>query len=324
MSRDGPARTAASFSSGRPAFSVVIPAYDRERTIGRAIESALAQRRAPEEVLVVDDGSRDRTVAEVERFAGVRLVRQANGGASAARNRGVEEARHPWIAFLDSDDYWEPEHLARMESAIFDTGGQAGLYFSDMRRGPARGSERLWDVSGFRPAAPFELVVDATDWAVRPIQPMMLQASVFRRDVYRDLGGLSVGLACRHDTHLFFKACIGRPACAVSGLGTVQTDDDQSGVRVTTAFGSRSASYWEETLLLYEDVLERLPASAPRARGEIRARIAGAHLRLLRHAWQQGAPGVAASHLLRAARTSPQRVLWGRRRSRASSETASA
>src|SRR5450759_4779696 len=93
-------------------ISAVIPAFNREKTIGRAVESVLAQDFVPEEVLVVDDGSQDSTAqvaAKCDRS--VRLIKQLHSGVAAARNRGVREAKFNWIAFLDSDDYWLPGHL---------------------------------------------------------------------------------------------------------------------------------------------------------------------------------------------------------------------
>jgi glycosyltransferase involved in cell wall biosynthesis len=97
-------------------ISVVIPAYNRARSIGRAISGALAQTYENIEIVVVDDASLDDTVARVEALAHpkVRLVRHAtNMGAGAARNTGVAAARGDWIAFQDSDDDWLPEKLAR-------------------------------------------------------------------------------------------------------------------------------------------------------------------------------------------------------------------
>ncbi len=93
--------------------SVVIPAYNVEKYIGRAIDSVLAQTRRPDEIIVVDDGSTDNT-AEVIRSYGskVHCIRQENGGASVARNTGIEEAKSEWIAFLDADDEWLPDKLS--------------------------------------------------------------------------------------------------------------------------------------------------------------------------------------------------------------------
>jgi len=92
--------------------SVVIPAYNAARFIEDSIKSVLSQTYKPLEIIVVDDGSRDETRTVVERYSGdVRYLYQDNAGPSAARNHGVREAKGEWIAFLDSDDCWEPDHL---------------------------------------------------------------------------------------------------------------------------------------------------------------------------------------------------------------------
>jgi len=97
-----------------PLVSVVMPAYNAERHIGEALESVLAQTYAPIEIVVVDDGSSDATAEAVRRFGPrVRFTAQTNAGAGAARNRGVAMASGRYIAFLDADDSWPPEKLAR-------------------------------------------------------------------------------------------------------------------------------------------------------------------------------------------------------------------
>ena len=94
------------------AVSVIIPTYNRAHLIGRAIDSALAQTRANDEIIVVDDGSTDATGSVVAAYADrVRYVRTRNCGAGAARNRGIREASRDLVAFLDSDDEWMPGKL---------------------------------------------------------------------------------------------------------------------------------------------------------------------------------------------------------------------
>ncbi|HTH17183.1 MAG TPA: glycosyltransferase family 2 protein [Magnetospirillum sp.] len=99
--------------------SVVMPAYNVAATVGRALASIAAQTLRPREVLVVDDGSSDGTAEAVAAMAGrmngvrLRLFRQPNQGAGAARNRALAAAEGEWIAFLDSDDEWLPAKLER-------------------------------------------------------------------------------------------------------------------------------------------------------------------------------------------------------------------
>jgi glycosyltransferase involved in cell wall biosynthesis len=97
-----------------PAVSVVIPAFNAAWCVGKAIESVLSQDCEDREIIVVDDGSTDDTAAVLARYAGaIRVIAQANGGMSNARNAGIRAARGEFLAFLDSDDWWLPGKLSR-------------------------------------------------------------------------------------------------------------------------------------------------------------------------------------------------------------------
>lgn len=103
-----------------PRVSCIVPVFNGEAYLGEAIESALAQTGAALEIVVVDDGSTDATAAVARSYGDpVRYVRQANSGPAAARNRGIEEARGALLAFLDADDLWVPDRLAR-QAAVLD------------------------------------------------------------------------------------------------------------------------------------------------------------------------------------------------------------
>ncbi|WP_375467468.1 glycosyltransferase family 2 protein [uncultured Nostoc sp.] len=100
-----------------PKVSVIIPAYNTEAYIAKAIESALEQTLTDIEVIVVDDGSSDKTVEVVKSFTDQRLkviVNQQNLGVSGARNRALRAAQGEWIAVLDSDDWYAPERLEKL------------------------------------------------------------------------------------------------------------------------------------------------------------------------------------------------------------------
>jgi hypothetical protein len=99
--------------------SVIVAVYNGERFVADALASILGQTAPPDEVLVVDDGSTDGTGAMVARFPGVRCLRlDANGGQAAALNRGVASTRGAYLAFLDADDVWASDKLARQLAAF--------------------------------------------------------------------------------------------------------------------------------------------------------------------------------------------------------------
>ena len=108
-----------------PTVSVVIPAFNAQRTIMRAIESVTAQTFHDYEIIVVDDGSSDHTSRVLEQ-AGLteqknfHLLRQENQGPAIARNTGIAKATGQYISFLDRDDCWMPHHLSRSVQLLFN------------------------------------------------------------------------------------------------------------------------------------------------------------------------------------------------------------
>jgi glycosyltransferase involved in cell wall biosynthesis len=104
-------------SSGAPLVSVVVPCYNTERYIGEAIDSIIAQVCESIQIVVIDDGSTDRSMEIVRGFGDrVEYRSQLNAGISAARNTGIAIARGRYLAFLDADDVWTPTSLnARLD-----------------------------------------------------------------------------------------------------------------------------------------------------------------------------------------------------------------
>ncbi|VAW79154.1 hypothetical protein MNBD_GAMMA15-200 [hydrothermal vent metagenome] len=111
--------------------SVVIPTYNRARLLTAAIDSALAQDYPATEILVIDDGSTDHTADLVAGYGEkVRYFQQANRGAGAARNFGIQQARGEFIAFLDSDDMWRPDKLT-LQVSIMNARPDVAMLFSE-------------------------------------------------------------------------------------------------------------------------------------------------------------------------------------------------
>jgi glycosyltransferase involved in cell wall biosynthesis len=110
-----------------PLVSVIIPTYNREKIITRAIDSVFAQTYQDFEIIVLDDGSQDNTKAVVEGYGTkVHYFYQNNKGIAGARNAGMHQAAGEYIAFLDSDDYWLPGKLER-QMALFSEHPEYGM-----------------------------------------------------------------------------------------------------------------------------------------------------------------------------------------------------
>jgi len=113
--------------------SVVIPVHDQASYIGEALASVYAQDVHALDVIVVDDGSTDDSLATAQaRFPAIRAIRQDNAGIGAARNRGVEAARGEYLAFLDADDRWPAGSLSRLLAALAELTGPA-MAFGHLR-----------------------------------------------------------------------------------------------------------------------------------------------------------------------------------------------
>ncbi|MGA9115923.1 MAG: glycosyltransferase family 2 protein [Bacteroidota bacterium] len=281
-------------------ISAVIPTYNRARTVVRAVQSALAQTRPPDEIIVVDDGSRDETASVLEEFAPrIRLIRQENAGASAARNRGVREAAGDWIAFLDSDDLWEGRHLERMAAAIGGTGGRARFYFADCLRPPERGGGGLWEFCGLRVEGAWRLEEDASAWVMMDWQPMLLQGSVFSRSAYLAAGGLLPSVRIRHDNHIFLKLGLGGCACAVAGFGVRQTYDGGQDDHLSLPSGKNMLPFWMDTAIFNRDLLRTVASLPPRHRRVLKRRLAESYRTLSRIARRRRDIPRSAGYLLR-------------------------
>lgn len=116
-------------------ISVVIPLFNKEKHIQRAITSVLGQTHQDFELVIVDDGSTDGSyeAANAIKDPRMRFIRQENKGVSVARNRGVAEAKYDWVAFLDADDEWLPEFLEKISELISQFPG-CGMYGSSHYR----------------------------------------------------------------------------------------------------------------------------------------------------------------------------------------------
>jgi glycosyltransferase involved in cell wall biosynthesis len=196
-----------SAATGR--VSVIMPCYNGERFIADAIRSFLAQTYANKELIVVDDGSTDRSAEIVAGFGNaVKLISQPNEGPSAARNRGLHAAKGEFIAFLDADDWWAPNFLEAMVSAL--AGSDAVLAYCGWQNVLADGSTRPPFVPPDyeTPDKRVNLLSNASLW---PIHGMLT-----RRADLLALGGFDERLLMCEDYDLWLRLTFTRPIVRVA------------------------------------------------------------------------------------------------------------
>jgi glycosyltransferase involved in cell wall biosynthesis len=183
-------------------ISVIIPCFNAQATIGETIASVLKQSERGSEILVVDDGSSDNSLAIARGFGpGVRVVTGPNRGVSAARNRGIAETGGEWIIFLDADDVLLPETLARRSATA--AARDADVVICDWQdlvaegkslvEGPVRsvGLEKL--------AADSEVACAAHLWVASA-------ALMYRRSLVDKIGGFRADLPIIQDARFLFDA----------------------------------------------------------------------------------------------------------------------
>lgn len=227
-------------------FTCVIPAYNREKTLGAAIESVLNQTRKPDEVIVIDDGSVDRTVAIAKSYGKqVRVISQSNGGASKARNRGAREAQSEWIAWLDSDDVWYPHYIENVEKAMLATDASAMLYFSNMKLDSEQfRSDRLWDPLDLNFGNELYLLIEnPRAFALKYHFMAMLQSSVMSREAFENLNGFDAALSVHEDLHLFLMFFLHYPVCAVNQLAGEMGEGEENRLSNTKKLRKHQDSY---------------------------------------------------------------------------------
>lgn len=184
-------------------ISVVMPLYNKEAEVERALRSIVEQSLAPGEIIVVDDGSTDGSRAIVERFiaehpeAGIRLITQPNSGVSAARNRGIAEAKGDYIALLDADDMWLTGYIAEV-CRLMEYYPEADAYATafDIVNGTQRVAAPVPTTEGY---------INIAEEALLRRYPIIPSTATLRREAVLRAGGFPVGMRIGEDQWLWVR-----------------------------------------------------------------------------------------------------------------------
>ena len=215
-----------------PLVSVIVPAFNRENTIARCIDSILAQTHRLIEVIIVDDCSIDQTVSIVKGYGDrVNLICQPNAGPSAARNTGATHARGEIISFLDSDDTWKPEKLARQVNLMVRGGRRVPCCICNAKLISSDGSSKTsFDVS--------EVNSELTEgYWVNPASIIATRFLLFnqvvsiRRDVFDSIGGFNESMRLLEDHDLAFRLSLMGPWGYIQDV-LVEKYNDSDGIGV--------------------------------------------------------------------------------------------
>lgn len=190
-------------------FSVVIPCYNAQPYIGQALASVKDQLTAPCETIVIDDGSTDGSVSEVQNAPlDVVLLSTHRANGAGARNAGIRAAHGDWIAFLDADDVWFPDHLQRVVQLLGGTSDVAYLASTALIFGDGSAHQRKSRFPIRKPSSGLthrdymRACCEKFYYAMSPV--------VIRRDVLLKIGGLDEQLRRRHDIDMWLRAIHGR------------------------------------------------------------------------------------------------------------------
>ena len=257
-------------SSAALDLGIVVPLYNKESTITRAIESLLSQTERPRRIVVVDDGSTDGSLGAIAPYRDeITILKQSNAGPSAARNRGVQELDTEWVGFADADNCWHSGRVQAVRHMIEqypDLDWLTGRYQRITAAGTTSILPKLRSSSG----ATGE-VVDYFQWAATGIAGIHASETlVSRRRLLEKVGCFERTLRCNEITLLYLSLAVASPRVGVVAPPTVDIYFDRSDSLYSSLKDSSTA------MLAYGKALVRLSLQAGSRRRLIRAKAAAA------------------------------------------------
>ena len=191
-------------------FSIIIPLYNKSTHIEKCLQSVIDQAYREFEVIIVNDGSTDDSLEKINRFKvskfqSLQIINQANAGVSTARNNGVKEAKCDYIAFLDADDWWEPNYLNEMKNLVYDF-PEAGIYGSNYYLVKS-GIRRIAKI-GVEPSFSQGIINYCQVYAKTLTMPLWTCATVIHKRIFESENGFKPILRLGEDFDLWIRVAL--------------------------------------------------------------------------------------------------------------------
>ncbi len=180
-------------------ISVIIPTFNRSATIQRCLDSVLKQTHQADEIIVIDDGSTDRTSELIQNnYNNIKYIHQENSGVSSARNTGIQESVSEWLAFLDSDDEWLPNKLETQLETIQQNPGFRLIH-----------SDEIWVRNGRRvnPKHKHQKYGGNIYEYCLPLCCISPSAVMIHRSLFNEIGLFDENLPACEDYDLWLRIC---------------------------------------------------------------------------------------------------------------------
>lgn len=208
-------------------FSIVIPLYNKEKSINRAIDSVVSQENKNFELIIINDGSTDNSLVHASYYNDprIKIISQINQGVSSARNLGIKNAKYSWVAFLDADDMWLPSHLTELEKII--------KKIPDASMVATKSFETQKDLPKYNKENNIIKEIDYFKLASKKIGIIHTSSVCIKKDILDKIGGFSIEYKLGEDLELWAKVAL-EYKTAISTKITSIYFRDQGGAMLTS------------------------------------------------------------------------------------------
>ena len=225
-------------------FSVIIPLYNKANFVKKTIESVLSQTFKDFEIVVVNDGSTDDSLAIVSEITDprIRVFTKENGGVSAARNFGIEKSRYEYIAFLDADDIWLPDYLETIKGMI-EHYPQAGVFSTAYTHVDGKNRWKERNVEVVKNAIYTENYCKSLE--KKEIKQLWTGAICAKKELFDNIGRFRVGVKRGEDLDMWLRLSLVSPIVWKNEPKVLYNEITENNARTSYNSYKESFPYWE-------------------------------------------------------------------------------